>query len=426
MCKAPEGPFRQMTPDPFFFRIRGRPMSEDAKNALSARGSPPEVPDFELIRPIGEGGFGQVWLGRNRTTGRLRAVKLIPLHHKGRADPAGREIVSLTHLETRIGSHHPNLMGIHHVGKTDDYLFYVMDLADDVSGSAISCDSSYRPATLEGQLAEAPLAADECFRHALQLVAGLASLHEAGMVHRDVKPSNCLFVDEELKLADFGLLTDADRQTSQVGTRGYMPPDGRMDTRADVYAAGLVIYEMITGLPAERFPCLGEAVHELGKNPVLAVLNRLVLKACQPNPDNRHRDARQMLADLEVARPKTPDGHRRSPISVAVSVACLVVALAAVAWALWPTRVPHVTVNFISDPLEATIYLDEETLPSPDGTPYQTPCTILNLPARSHHVVLKHDRLGELDIGHVDFAETREIVASWGPKPSSGKPVAKE
>jgi len=401
-------------------------MREDAKDAVSARGSPPEVPDLELIRPIGEGGFGQVWLGRNRTTGRLRAVKLIALHHKGRADPAGREIVSLTRLETRIGSHHPNLMDIHHVGKTDDYLFYVMDLADDVSGSAISCDSSYRPATLEGQLADAPFAADDCFRHASQLVAGLASLHEAGMVHRDVKPSNCLFVDGELKLADFGLLTDADRQTSQVGTRGYMPPDGRMDTRADVYAAGLVIYEMITGLPAERFPSLGEAVHELGKNPVLAVLNRLVLKACQPNPDDRYRDARGMLADLEVAKPKTAEGSRRSTISMAVSAACVVVTLAAVAWAVWLTRVPRVTVNFISDPLEATIYLDGETLPSPEGSPYQTPCTILNLPARSHHVVLKHNTLGELEVGHVDFADTREIVATWSPEPSTGKPVTKE
>lgn len=392
-------------------------MNEDAQNALSVDGPPPEVPDFELVRPIGEGGFGQVWLGRNRTTGLLRAVKLIPLRHEGRTDLAGREIASLTHLETRIGSHHPNLMVIHHVGKTDDYLFYVMDLADDVSGSAVSCDSSYRPATLEDQLAKAPLVADECFRYALQLVSGLVGLHEAQVVHRDVKPSNCLFVDGELKLADFGLHTDADQHASQVGTRGYMPPDGRMGTRADVYAAGLVIYEMITGQPAERFPCLGEAVLELGENPVLAVLNRLVLKACQPNPDHRYRDAGQMLAELEAAKTPTPDGGRRSPVRLLASAACLVVALAAVAWAIWLTRVPHVNVNFISEPFEATIYLDGATLPSPDGTPYRTPCTIPDLPARVHHVMLVHDRLGKLDIGEVSFADTREIVAGWSSVP---------
>jgi serine/threonine protein kinase len=402
-------------------------MREDAINAPSADGPAPEVPDFELIRPIGEGGFGQVWLGRNRTTGRLRAVKLIPLRHEGRTDPAGREIVSLTQLEARIGSHHPNLMVIHHVGKTADHLFYVMDLADDASGSALSCDPGYRPATLEHRLEDAPLVPDECLRLGRQLVGGLAGLHEAGMVHRDVKPSNCLFVEGELKLADFGLLTDADRQASRVGTRGYMPPDGRMDMRADVYAAGLVIYEMLSGLPAERFPHLGETVCEFGKDADLQMLNRLVLKACQPDPNRRYRDARAMTADLGPPEGQAAAAKPRLSLLVAVSaVTCLVVMLAGSACVWWLTRPPRVNVNFITEPLEATVYLDDAPLPDPDGDLYRTPCTILNLPARSHHVVFRHESLGELDVGRVDFAETREIVASWHGKPDSGKPVAAE
>ncbi len=402
-------------------------MCEDASNAPSAERPTPEVPDLELIRPIGEGGFGQVWLGRNRTTGRLRAVKLIPLDCEGRTDPAGREIVSLTHLEARIESHHPNLMVIHHVGRTDDYLFYVMDLADDASGSAPSCDPDYRPATLEDRLEDAPLVPAECLRLARQLVAGLAGLHEAGMVHRDVKPSNCLFVEGELKLADFGLLTDADRQASRVGTRGYMPPDDRMDMRADVYAAGLVIYEMLSGLPAQRFPHLGETVREFRKDPILRMLNRLVLKACQPNPNHRYRDARAMMAELGPPEGQAAAAGPRLSLLVAVSAAtCVVVMLAGGACVWWLTRPPRVNVNFITEPLEATIYLDDAPLPGPDGNPYRTPCTILNLPARSHHVVFRHESLGELDVGWVDFAETREIVASWRGKPDAGKPVADE
>ncbi|MGD0383072.1 MAG: protein kinase, partial [Thermoguttaceae bacterium] len=211
---------------------------------------PPQVPDYDLIRPIGEGGFGRVWLAANQTTGRLRAVKLIPLRRSGTTDAAGREIVSLTRLEANLGHRHQNLLNIHHVGKTADYLFYVMDLADDVSGSPAWNDPNYQPATLRKRLESGPLDPEECFSCARQLLAGLASLHEAGMVHRDVKPANCLFVAGELKLADFSLLTEASPLVSRAGTEKYMPPDGHMDVRADVYAAGLVIYEMVTGLPA--------------------------------------------------------------------------------------------------------------------------------------------------------------------------------
>ena len=122
-----------------------------------AEQAPPEVPDFDLIRPVGSGGFGQVWLATNRTTGHLRAIKLIPLHQSGRADPAAREIGSLTRLEANLHCHHPNLLPIHHVGKTASHLFYVMDPADDVSGGPASESPDYRPATLQTPASNGPL-----------------------------------------------------------------------------------------------------------------------------------------------------------------------------------------------------------------------------------------------------------------------------
>ena len=106
------------------------------------------------------------------------------------------------------------------------HIFFVMDLADDVTGTPGSTDPSYQPATLQSRLQTGPLTPEECWRRTGELLAGLAALHDAGMVHRDVKPANCLFVGGELKLADFGLLTEADRQMSRVGTVSYMPPDG--------------------------------------------------------------------------------------------------------------------------------------------------------------------------------------------------------
>lgn len=96
-----------------------------------------DIPDFVLIRPIGEGGFGQVWLATNQATGQLRAVKLIPLDVSDRVDPAGRELMSLIRLERVAQQRHPHLTTIHHVGRTPQHLFYVMDLADDLSGGPL-------------------------------------------------------------------------------------------------------------------------------------------------------------------------------------------------------------------------------------------------------------------------------------------------
>ena len=372
---------------------------------------PIEIPEYELVRPIGEGGFGQVWLARNRTTGRLRAVKLVPLGRSDGTDRAGREIMSLTRLEANLRHHHASLLTIHHVGKTADYLYYVMDLADDVSGSPAGDGSAYRPASLESMLENGSLSAEDCSRWSRQLLEGLASLHRAGMVHRDVKPSNCLLVDGELKLADFGLVTDVGPQISRIGTRKYMPPDGRMDTRADVYAAGLVIHEMITGLPAETFPRLGERAGEVARTPVLCTLVRLTLGACQPDPRQRFQDAPAMLAELDSDPQRLPNRTRRRRRTISC-VCGLAAAIALAAALLWPTSPDLVQVNFITDePLfEATIHLDGRELVRPDGTPFTTPCTVDDVPGRVHHVVLRRDGLPDRDLGKIDFADTRQVV----------------
>ncbi|MHC4399565.1 MAG: serine/threonine-protein kinase [Planctomycetota bacterium] len=379
---------------------------------------PPEVPDFELTRLIGEGGFGQVWLATNRATGRLRAVKVIPLRSSGTTDPAGREITSITRLEANFRRQHLNLSTIHHVGKTADHLYYVMDPADDVSGGPPSLETDYRPATLQNRLETGRLPPEQCLRYARQLLAGLAFLHEAGMVHRDVKPANCLFVDGQLKLADFGLLTEANPQMSRLGTLKYMPHDGRMDARADVYAAGLVIYEMITGLPADGFPRPGERVLEAVEDPILCVLNHLALRACQRDPLERFRDARQMLRKLEAGQREAASAGTRSRRRVITAVTGLVVASSLAGLGIWASRWRGVHVNFITRPFGATIYLDNTLWKDADEVPYRTPCTIEGLPPRVHHVQFRHDeRDTPLDAGQQDFAKQRRIVKHWDSQP---------
>jgi serine/threonine protein kinase len=372
----------------------------------------PQIPDLDLIRVIGRGGFGQVWLATNRTTRSLRAVKVVALQRRGAADPAGREIASIIRLEARLRQHHPNLLPIHHVGQTAEYLYYIMDLADDVSGHTASAGPGYVPATLGQLLLGGPLEPERARDYAGQLLSGLACLHEAGMVHRDVKPSNCVFVGGVLKLADFGLLTEASQQASRLGTVKYMPPDRCMDARADVYAAGLVIYEMFTGMPVDQFPALGAQTPEVAGNSVLGDLNRLVLRACDPSPGQRFADARQMLAELQTCgRQAAPRPARSWRLPAAVLACVATVSILAVA-ALWPRGPKGVPVNFITEPYEATIHLDGQPLLQDDGSYYTTPCTVPDVPPRSRRVVFKRTGSPDLDAGEIDFASVREVVAS--------------
>jgi len=373
----------------------------------------PDIPEFELLRCVGRGGFGEVWLGVNRATGGLRAVKLIPLRRRGSLDPAGRELVSLQHLEAQVATRHAALLAIQHVGKTNEYLYSVMDAADDVSGRAASRDPGYRPATLSNRLETGPLPSEDVLRHARQLLAGLAHLHQAGVVHRDVKPGNCLFVDRELKLADFGLLTPADPLASRLGTAKYMPPSGPMDARADVFAAGLVLYEMMTGLPPESFPSLGTQARALASDPRMRRLNQVVLRACQRSAELRFQDAQEMLDALDEPLPEVVAGRRRLAWVAGLVSAVL---LFAIATALWLSPVPFVSVNFITEPWEAEILLDGELLRDASGQPYRTPCTVDRIPARAQRVVFQKTGRPDHDAGLVDFSRVREVEFRWEEK----------
>jgi tetratricopeptide (TPR) repeat protein len=144
------------------------------------------------------------------------------------------------------------------------------------------------------------LPADEVVALGLKLASALAHLHAHGLVHRDVKPSNILFVGGEAKLADAGLVAALDDARSLVGTPGYIPPEGPGTPQADIYSLGKVLYETAFGKDRTDFPQLPSDLTTRTDHAQLLELNEVLLAACAKDPAQRYQSAEEMLGDLEL------------------------------------------------------------------------------------------------------------------------------
>ena len=269
----------------------------------------PRVPDHELIRPIGRGSYGEVWLARN-IMGVWRAVKVVTRANFDSDRPFEREFAGIQRYEpiSRTGE---GLVPILHVGSPGGKrsFYYVMELADPVTppgqdpkAEPPAFDAvTYQAKTLLSELKRrGHLPVEECVEIGLALAAGLGALHKHGLVHRDVKPSNIVFVQGRAKLADVGLVGAIREARTFVGTEGYIPPEGPGEPGADVFALGKVLYEAATGLSADDFPnppagwLTGDIPHDS------LDLHDVILRACEHDPARRYRNAAQLQADLAL------------------------------------------------------------------------------------------------------------------------------
>src|SRR5207244_6884102 len=153
-----------------------------------------------------------------------------------------------------ISRGHAGFIDILHVGRTNEYLYYSMELADDhLAGREIDV-VNYEPRTLKSDLGRHKrLSAEESIRLGVSLTEALEALHTHGLTHRDIKPSNIIFTEGVPKLADIGLVA-ASGQPSFVGTDGYVPPEGPGTPPAAVYTLGKLLYETCTGKDRLDFP----------------------------------------------------------------------------------------------------------------------------------------------------------------------------
>jgi TolB-like protein/thioredoxin-like negative regulator of GroEL len=300
----------------------------------------PTIPDYELVRVIGRGSYGDVWLARG-VTGLWRAIKVVWRTRFAEAEPFEREFRGLREFAA-VSLGESIQLALLHVGRNDaaGFFYYVMELADDAERGRQIDPACYVPLTLaELRTRRGRLPAADGVRFGTELARVLAGLHRRGLVHRDIKPSNVILVDGVPKLADIGLVAPAANAPSYIGTEGFVPPEGPGSTAADVFALGKVLYELSTGLDRHDFPQLPPALDRLPDSAALIALNRVVLRACDPRPERRYRDGTELHADLQALQVGRP-GRRFRPARALALASILVLAAAVAVIAVFAWRVP--------------------------------------------------------------------------------------
>jgi hypothetical protein len=296
--------------------------------------NPPDIPDHTLLRRIGEGSYGDVWLARN-VVGTHRAVKIVYRDSFRDERPYQREFDGIQRFEP-ISRSSDGFVHILQIGRNDSAgcFYYIMELADDINapptpaeprngrngnaksrkdpGSSgttrttrlqarFSQPETYVPKTLaevRSQVGRLPVA--ECVALGLVLTRALAHLHEHDLLHRDIKPSNIIFVHGAPKLADIGLVAGASEARSFVGTEGFIPPEGPNSPQADIYSLGKVLYEIAMGRDRNEFPDPCTGLWDTDDAEALLELNAVILKACATDRRERYLSAREMETDLEL------------------------------------------------------------------------------------------------------------------------------
>ena len=288
----------------------------------------PNIPNHEMVRVIGRGSYGEIWLARS-LTGTWRAVKIVDRRTFESDKAFLREFEGMSKFEP-ISRGDAGFVDILHVGREEGghFFYYVMELADDHLGGGRIDPEQYAPKTLKSELARrSRLLADECVTIGLSLSRALGVLHAQGLVHRDIKPANIIFVGGVPKIADIGLVA-ASGQESFVGTEGYVPPEGPGTAQADIYSLGKVLYEIAMGKDRMEFPSVSTRLDELPDKATLLQLNEVLLRACANNPAERYATAEEMHEDLERqrdGRPLVARVRRRWPLLAGIGAAAVLI-----------------------------------------------------------------------------------------------------
>lgn len=273
---------------------------------------------YRLIRFLGRGGFGEVWLCRSQAMGDYRALKWIPATH---SDRLGKEYESLLHYrKAAAGLRSPHLVAIEHVNRNDSGLYYVMPLAD---GDAANdpTDPEWQPLSLAAKIharAGQPhwFSSREITALIQPILLGLQTLSDAGLVHRDVKPENILFFGGRPCLGDISLLGEDASVITRRGTPGYATPSWYVGGHPDMYGTAATLYTLLTGNSPDKMGRTAFMWPPQGENALSEIertewkrLHGVIRRATEEKVSERYVDFAAMVAALsnEVpAKPKLP------------------------------------------------------------------------------------------------------------------------
>lgn len=274
---------------------------------------------YEILEVIGTGGMAVVYKALCHRLNRLVAIKVL------RDDLAqDAEFRRRFHDESQAVAmlSHPNIVAVYDVSRATDMEYIVMELID---GITLKQYMQKKGGTLNWR---------EALHFITQIMKALSHAHSRGIIHRDIKPQNIMVLrDGSVKVADFGIarLASAAQNTltqEALGSVHYISPEqargSRIDARSDIYSAGVVLYEMLTGqLPFEGDTPVSVAIQHINSIPVPPrelnpdipeALEAITMKAMAPNVDNRYRSADDMLTDLEEFRKNPSINFDYSPM----------------------------------------------------------------------------------------------------------------
>ena len=268
---------------------------------------------YEVTAKIGEGGMGEVYQATDTRLGRTVAIKVLPEHVS--SDPDLKQRFE-REARTVAALNHPHICTLYDIGQEGGTNFLVMEYLEGE--------------TLDERLARGPLPLGDAVQQTLVILSALEAVHRRGLIHRDLKPANLFLTTHGLKLLDFGLarpiapaLSATTAKMTQagtvLGTPQYLAPESLhgqpVDARADLFAVGTLLYEMLTGQPPFRADSLAALLHAVAHDrppaltgsAAIAAVDRVIHRAMAKRPDDRYQSADAMSQHLRDVLARTTD-----------------------------------------------------------------------------------------------------------------------